>query len=66
VIAIPGANSIAQLEANVAAANIELSSDELLAIRRAADLVQYSKARATGQLVRQFVGRGGTAVQPPA
>ena len=65
VIAIPGANSIAQLEANVAAADIELSADELLAIRRAADLVQFSKARATGQLMRQFARRGGASSAPP-
>ncbi|MHB8332254.1 MAG: aldo/keto reductase [Candidatus Dormibacteria bacterium] len=51
VIAIPGANSIAQLEANVAAADIELSADELLAIRRVADLVQYSRAAAAAQML---------------
>jgi aryl-alcohol dehydrogenase-like predicted oxidoreductase len=64
VIAIPGANSIAQLEANVAAADIELSPDELLAIRRAADLVQYSKAAAAGQLLGRITHRGQAGASP--
>lgn len=49
VVAIPGANSVAQLESNVAAADIELGADELLAIRRAADLFFYSRLRAVGE-----------------
>ena len=66
VIAIPGANSIAQLEANVAAADLELGADELLAVRRAADLVQYSKATAAGQLMGRLAHRGEGGQLPPA
>lgn len=68
VLVIPGAKSVAQLEANVAAAEIELRGDELLALRRAADLFQLSRLRAAGQLLRSLGGRsawaralGGTA-----
>jgi aryl-alcohol dehydrogenase-like predicted oxidoreductase len=37
VIAIPGASSIEQLEANVAAADLELSADEIAGLTRASD-----------------------------
>lgn len=53
VIVIPGAKSIAQLESNVAAADLELGEDELLALRRAADLFHFSRVRAA----TQFAGR---------
>jgi aryl-alcohol dehydrogenase-like predicted oxidoreductase len=56
VIAIPGAKSLAQLESNVEAAEIELGEDELLALRRAADLFQYSKARAAAQVAGRLLG----------
>ena len=37
VIAIPGASSVSQLEANVAAADLELSADELAELTSASD-----------------------------
>ena len=37
VVAIPGASSVAQLEANIAAADLELTIDELAALTRASD-----------------------------
>lgn len=37
VVAIPGASSVAQLEANVAAADIELSADEMTRLTQASD-----------------------------
>lgn len=55
VIVIPGAKSIAQLESNVAAAEIELDSDELLALRRAADLFHVSRLRSTAQVVARLL-----------
>ncbi|MHB8312094.1 MAG: aldo/keto reductase [Candidatus Dormibacteria bacterium] len=66
VIAIPGANSIAQLEANVAAADLELSAEELLAIRRAADLFQYSKTTAAGQMLGRMTHRSRGVAKSPS
>jgi aryl-alcohol dehydrogenase-like predicted oxidoreductase len=57
VIVIPGAKSVAQLEANVAAAEIELNAEELLALRRAADLYQLSRRRAAIQLAGGLLRR---------
>ena len=37
VVAIPGASSVAQLEANIAAADLELSTDDLDRLTRASD-----------------------------
>jgi aryl-alcohol dehydrogenase-like predicted oxidoreductase len=37
VVAIPGASSVAQLEANVAAADLELSADDIDRLTRASD-----------------------------
>ncbi len=59
VLVIPGAKSIAQLESNVAAAEIQLTQDELLAVRRSADLFQMSKRRTAAQMVGGLVRRGG-------
>lgn len=55
VVAIPGAKSLEQLESNVAAADLQLAPDELLELRRTADLFQYSRARAGGQLARRLL-----------
>ncbi|HUY57709.1 MAG TPA: aldo/keto reductase [Candidatus Micrarchaeaceae archaeon] len=55
VIVIPGAKSIEQLESNVAAAEVRLRDDELLALRRAAHLFQFSRAHATVQLARRLL-----------
>ena len=38
VVAIPGASSVAQLEANVAAADLELSADEIAELTAASDV----------------------------
>ncbi len=51
VVVIPGAKSVAQLEANVAAADIQLGDDELLALRRASDLFRLSSVRAGLQML---------------
>ncbi|HEY7143923.1 MAG TPA: aldo/keto reductase, partial [Streptosporangiaceae bacterium] len=40
VVAIPGASSVAQLESNVAAAEIDLTGDEYAALQAAADRFQ--------------------------
>ena len=40
VVAIPGASSVEQVEANVAAADLELSADELAQLTAASDLFQ--------------------------
>jgi aryl-alcohol dehydrogenase-like predicted oxidoreductase len=37
VVAIPGASSVAQLEANAAAADLELSADEMARLTTASD-----------------------------
>ncbi|MGB6772621.1 MAG: aldo/keto reductase [Candidatus Dormiibacterota bacterium] len=55
VIAIPGAKSIAQLESNVEAADLQLADDELLALRRAADLFHYSRTRAGVQVAARLL-----------
>jgi aryl-alcohol dehydrogenase-like predicted oxidoreductase len=55
VIAIPGAKSIDQLESNVEAADLELAEDELLALRRAADLFHYSRTRAGLQVAGRLL-----------
>lgn len=58
VIVIPGAKSLEQLESNVAAADLELSPDELSALRRGADLFQYSRLRSTTQVARRLLPKG--------
>ncbi len=58
VLVIPGAKSIAQLEANVAAAEIRLAPEEILALRRAADLFQMSKGRMAAQMLGGFLRQG--------
>ncbi len=55
VIVIPGAKSIEQLESNVAAAELMLAADELLALRREADLFQFSRVRATTQIAGRLL-----------
>jgi aryl-alcohol dehydrogenase-like predicted oxidoreductase len=55
VIVIPGAKSIEQLEANVAAADLQLTDEELVALRRAADLFQYSRLRASTQVAGRLL-----------
>ena len=45
VVAIPGASSVAQLEANVAAADLELSADELAQLTAASDAVPADQRR---------------------
>ena len=55
VIVIPGAKSIEQLESNVAAAELELSDDELLALRRGAEIFHFSRSRAVAQLAARLL-----------
>ncbi len=57
VVVIPGAKSVAQLEANVAAADIQLKDEELLALRRASDLFRLSWLRVSQQLIRSTSNR---------
>jgi aryl-alcohol dehydrogenase-like predicted oxidoreductase len=61
VLVIPGAKSIAQLEANVAAADLQLTEDEILALRRSADLFQMSKGRMAAQMLGGWLHQGGPA-----
>ena len=61
VVVIPGAKSVAQLEANVAAADIQLKDDELLALRRAADLFRLSWLRVGRQMLSGTRGRVAAA-----
>ena len=61
VVVIPGAKSVAQLEANVAAADIQLKDDELLALRRASDLFRLSAVRAGLQMLGGSRGRSALA-----
>ena len=59
VTAIPGASSVAQLEANVAAAEIDLADDEWHAMRDAADRFQpVSGPAALPRLLRARLARG--------
>ena len=46
VVAIPGASSVAQLEANVAAADLELSADDVERLTRASDAFHPTKGAA--------------------
>jgi len=55
VVAIPGASSVAQLESNVAAADIELTDDEWQALRDAA--VRFRPASGPGTLPRLLRAR---------
>jgi aryl-alcohol dehydrogenase-like predicted oxidoreductase len=58
VVAIPGASSVAQLEANVAAADLELSDDELHTLAEAADRFDaVSGPAAVPGLARRVMGR---------
>jgi aryl-alcohol dehydrogenase-like predicted oxidoreductase len=58
VTAIPGASSVAQLESNVAAAEIDLSDDEWQALRDASDRFQpVTGPAALPGLLRARVGR---------
>ena len=59
VVAIPGASSVEQLESNVAAANIELTGDEVQALSAAADGFRPISGRAAlPGLVRARFGSG--------
>jgi aryl-alcohol dehydrogenase-like predicted oxidoreductase len=48
VMAIPGASSVAQLEANVAAADLQLSADELAQLTSASDAFHPVRGAAGG------------------
>ncbi len=55
VIVIPGAKSIAQLESNVAAADLRLADDEMLELRRAADLFHVSRVSAITEVAGRLL-----------
>jgi aryl-alcohol dehydrogenase-like predicted oxidoreductase len=58
VVAIPGASSVAQLEANVAAADIELSADDMAELTAASDrFTPLAAAKAWPRVARHAVGR---------
>jgi len=58
VVAIPGASSVAQLEANVAAADIELSADEMTRLTRASDAFHPVRgAAAVPRVIRRRLRR---------
>ena len=58
VVAIPGASSVAQLESNVAAADLELSDDDDARLNSAADRFEPSKGPSTyPALARSMIGR---------
>ncbi len=60
VIAIPGASSVAQVEANAAAADIALSGSEMTALTVEAQRFHpIGGAKAAGQLLRARTGRRG-------
>ena len=56
VIAIPGASSVAQLEANAAAADIELGREELAELEAASDLYRDSAGNRALRAVRTRIG----------
>jgi len=58
VVAIPGASSVAQLESNVAAADLELTADEIAQLTAASDLFNPVRgATGAAKLVAQRVRR---------
>ncbi len=60
VVAIPGASSVAQLEHNAAAADLELSRDELAELSDTARaFVPMERSRALQELARERVGWNG-------
>ena len=63
VVAIPGASSVAQLESNVAAAEIDLTDDEWEALRDAA--VRFRPAAGPSTLPRLLRARYQSSVVPP-
>ncbi len=59
VVAIPGASSVAQLESNAAAADLELSADQDEQLTSASDaFVPRRGLGAVPSVVRSYVGRG--------
>jgi aryl-alcohol dehydrogenase-like predicted oxidoreductase len=63
VVAIPGASSVAQLESNVAAAEIDLTDDEWQALRDAA--VRFRPATGPATLPRLLRARFGSRAASP-
>ena len=58
VVAIPGASSVAQLEANAAAADLELSADDVERLTRASDAFQPTRGVAAApHIVRRRLKR---------
>ena len=63
MVAIPGASSVAQLESNVAAAEIDLTDDEWQALRDAA--VRFRPATGPAVLPRLLHARLGSRAGDP-
>jgi aryl-alcohol dehydrogenase-like predicted oxidoreductase len=60
VVAIPGASTVAQLERNAAAADIDLSDEEYKLLKDESDRFRPVTGRAAvGSLIRNRLGRGG-------
>jgi aryl-alcohol dehydrogenase-like predicted oxidoreductase len=58
VVAIPGASSLTQLESNVAAADLQLSSDEIAELTAASDAFHpFRGPAATAKLVKRRIRR---------
>lgn len=55
VVVIPGARSVAQVEANAAAADLVLGAEEIARLRAAAVAFMPDRRRAAAQLVRRFL-----------
>jgi aryl-alcohol dehydrogenase-like predicted oxidoreductase len=66
VVAIPGARSVAQVEANAAAADLRLAPDELAHLTAAADGFQRELVTSTGTMVGRRLRPGAVPSDPPA
>jgi aryl-alcohol dehydrogenase-like predicted oxidoreductase len=62
VVAIPGARSVAQLEANATAADLTLGADELAALTGAADRFSRDYSASVAEMVRHRLGGLGNRV----
>jgi aryl-alcohol dehydrogenase-like predicted oxidoreductase len=66
VVAIPGAKSVAQVEANAAAADLRLAPDELAHLTAAADRFQRELVTSTGTVIGRRLRPGAIPSDPPA
>jgi aryl-alcohol dehydrogenase-like predicted oxidoreductase len=66
VVAIPGAKSVAQVEANAAAADLELAADELAHLTAAADRFSRELVGSAGAALGRRLRPGAPPSDPPA